>query len=67
MTKGNEATPKAVRDLKGQPEQPTEQATPQQNQIQIHPGNTAVLTVQFLNQINEKLYAIQKLLEKDNG
>lgn len=63
MTKSNEAKPTQVRDIKSSPDK----EAPQKKEIQIHSGNTAVLTVQFLNQINEKLFKILNHLEKKDG
>jgi len=63
MSKDNNRLPKKekqVRDVKGE--------EPVSRKIEIVGGNTAILTVQFLNSINEQLIAIRKLLEvKANG
>lgn len=37
---------------------------PQKREVQINQGNTAVLTIQLLNSINENLIAIKELLKK---
>lgn len=66
MSKGK-VTPKQVRDTDAGELKGTTEQGDQQKQIQVHPGNTAVLTVQFLNQINEKLYRILSHLEKKDG
>lgn len=56
MSKNNRLPKKQVRDVKGQDK-------PATRQIEIIPGNTASLTVQFLNSINENLIAIKELLK----
>ena len=54
------STPKAVRDLKA-----TEiEGSPKPQQVQIHAGNTTVLTVQLLGQISKALDRIAEALEK---
>jgi hypothetical protein len=53
MSKNNRL-PKKVRDIKAQPER---------TDVQVNPGNTAVLTVRLLNDINNNLVAIKKALE----
>ena len=49
---------KQVRDMKGQGE-----PVPVKTTIDIIPGNATVLTVKFLNQINENLIEIKELLK----
>jgi len=66
-TKGksmNKSTGTAVRDIKGTTEKPP---VPSPGQIQIHAGNTAVLTVQLLGQISSQLAKIVTALENKNG
>ena len=46
---------KQVRDVKGQEE-------PVRTTIDINPGNTTVLTVKLLNDMNNNLVAIKELL-----
>ena len=61
-TKGNlmtKSTPTAVRDMKAA----EVQGSPTQ-QVQIHAGNTTVLTVQLLGQIAKTLDRIADALEK---
>ena len=48
---------KQVRDVKGEVE-------PGKRQIDIVNGNTAILTVQFLNSINENLIDIRNMLKE---
>ena len=60
MTK--KKTGKAVRDMKG----PTEKK-PAPEQVQIHAGNTAVLTVQLLSSAVKRLEKIISILEANNG
>ena len=65
MAKGkptkNKPTGKAVRDMKG--DVATEEQAVPANQFQVHQGNTSVLTVKLLDEINGSLRRIEKLLE----
>jgi hypothetical protein len=54
------STPKAVRDMKVA----EVQGSPKPQQVQIHAGNTTVLTVQLLGQISKALDRIADALEK---
>jgi len=56
MSKNNRLPKKQVRDVKG--EEPALRAN-----IEVNPGNTAVLTVKLLNDINNNLIAIKEALK----
>lgn len=69
--KSDNPTGKAVRDTKGgttdKAPAPNITGGTDPNQMQIHPGNLAVLTVKMLDEINSTLKRIALALEKANG
>ena len=56
MSKNNRMPKKPVRNMKGEPEVTT-------RQVDIVSGNTAILTVKFLNEINNHLIDIKQMLK----
>ena len=62
MAKNNNRL-KQVRNVKG----PKEPETPTKREIEINPGNTAVLTVRLLNSIHSILSEIRDELRAKNG
>ena len=58
MAKGsNNRMGKQVRDVQ------SDTIPPAQRQIEVNPGNTAILTVQLLNDISKSLIEIKELLK----
>jgi len=57
MAKNNKSKGIQVRDVKAAEEKP------KTREIQLIPGNTAILTVQLLNSINDQLIEIKELLK----
>ena len=65
--KNEKPTGIAVRDVKGTTEKQPAPAPTGPQQIQVHAGNTAVLTVQLLGEVVKHLSRIAIALEKVNG
>ena len=58
MAKGSDnRMEKQVRDIQA------DNAPPARRQIEVNPGNTAILTVQLLNDISKSLIEIKELLK----